>query len=338
VIILKRNVFLVLFFFIIVFGNKLAQAQTNYTDNCLNYLQAQNFKNAIKAGTEAVIWDPNNMYSYTCLGKAYLDTSIFDLALKNFQIAYNHSNSITDLALISNMLGLAYQGKDDLANAEHYYSKSLRLYKLLKNKIGEAAQLNNLGEIYNLKGDSTKALEYFEKALALNESIKNNQENIAVNYNNIAVVYAEKKDFQKAIECLQKSLNINESDGNFLGSAQAMLNLGNIYRQTKNYNDSEKYLESGKIRIEKTGNKFWLARSYEYFGLFYLDKNDSKKAINSFSKAIDIYKQVGDKTDSKKVSKLLSQIYKNENSDNLMDTIKLNLSEFYKNLINCFQQ
>jgi tetratricopeptide (TPR) repeat protein len=321
-----------------VFDNKLAQAQTNYTDKCLNYFQAQDFKNAIKAGKEAVIWEPNNVYSYICLGKAYLGTSDFDLALKNFQIAYNHSNSITDLALISNMLGLAYQGKGDLANAEHYYSDSLRLYKLLNNKIGEAAQLNNLGEIYNLKGNTTKALEYFEKALDLNESINNNQENIAVNYNNIAVVYAEKKDFQKAIEYLQKSLNIYENDGNFLGSAQVMLNLGNIYRQAKNYNDSEKYLESGKIRIEKTGNKFWLARSYEYFGLFYLDKNDTKKAINSFSKALDIYKQIGDKEDSKKVSKLLSQIYKNENSSNLMDTIKLNLSEFYKNLINCFQQ
>jgi len=98
VIILKRNVFLVLFFFIIIFGNKLAQARTNYTDKCLNYLQTQDFKNAIKAGKEAVIWEPNNVYSYICLGKAYLGTSDFSLALKNFTIAYNRSNSMTDLA------------------------------------------------------------------------------------------------------------------------------------------------------------------------------------------------------------------------------------------------
>jgi Tfp pilus assembly protein PilF len=66
-IILKHNVFLVLFFCSIVFGNKLAQAQTNYTDKCLNYLQAQDFKNAIKAGKKAVIWEPNNVYQTTSI-------------------------------------------------------------------------------------------------------------------------------------------------------------------------------------------------------------------------------------------------------------------------------
>ena len=138
-IILKRNVFLVLFFFIIIFGNKLAQARTNYTDKCLNYLQAQNFKNAIKAGKEAVIWEPNNVYSYICLGKAYLGTSGFDLALKNFQIAYNRSNSMTDLALISNMLGLAYQGS---LTVKHFMLFSIK--NCFKNKhFGMQTQIAN---------------------------------------------------------------------------------------------------------------------------------------------------------------------------------------------------
>jgi tetratricopeptide (TPR) repeat protein len=325
----------ILVFSITTIGVLNSKAQSDYMSNCFSQLQIQNYTKAIKYGKEAVIWQSNNIYSFICLGKAYLGVGDTKKAQESFQKAQEIAKSIAELALVSNLLGVTYTYQNNFNAAYLYYTKSLNFYKTLDNKPGIASQLNNIGQIYLVQENFDKAFDYFNQSLDIYKSLNNKIGQASV-YSNLAVLYSDKKEFNKSVDYFNEAIELYESSGDFSSATIAKVNLGNIYRLSGNFSKAEIYLKKGLEALEGSENLYWVGRTYEYLGLLYLNKSDSEKASQYLKKSLDIYKKIHDDIDAKKVSKILYEINNKNSSKSSIQEIKFNINEFFKNVGACF--
>ncbi len=207
------------------------------------------------------------------------------------------ATSKDDLALIYNRLGIIYKSKGNLDNALLYHSRHLSLSREFGDKKGEAIALNNIAIIYEKTGELDKALDYYEQSLRLQRDEKEK----ATTYNNIALIYYKKGDYEKAIRYLKDAIEIGMRAGNYHGVARWMLNLGDTYREAKDFSRAEETLREGLTRILKIGDKYWEAAAYQYFGWLYQDMGNIKLARDYFTKAYELFNSIGAKANAEDV-------------------------------------
>lgn len=242
-------------------------------DACFNFNTAGDYKRAIEAGQLAIKKYPYNADAYYCLGLAYLNVGELKLAYENMKKALSLTNDEEDLMYTYNLIGMILATMGYLDDALLNYSRSLSLARDLGNTHMQAALLSNIAEIYNNKGELDKALSYCEESL----NLTTNEKEKATTYNNIAIIYNEKGDYQKAIKYFHKAIEIDEKYGDYLRVSIDKLNLGNTYRQIKDYENSEKYLAEGLEGVKEVGDKYWEATGYKYLAWLYEDEGDKKK-------------------------------------------------------------
>ncbi len=289
---MKRLLILAVTFALTISVYSFAYAQ-NPLNDCFNYLEAQDYQDAIISCQQAVRLDPNSYTANMLLGKAYYYTGQLDLALNSFKKGAMYATSKQELGAAYNQLGMTYHRKGNLDNALFYFEKSLRLEIELGNKEGESDDLNNIAWIFQKKGELDKALSYYEKSLNLSS-----EKDKAAAYNNIALVYDDKGEYTKAVSYYKKALAIETRYGNYDRSGVIMLNLGNLYTEMVDLNNAYYYLQEG-IKMEKeVGDKNGEATGYKYLGLYYVFKGNKKLAEDYFTKAYTMFKSMGAKSEA----------------------------------------
>jgi tetratricopeptide (TPR) repeat protein len=258
-------------------------------DICWTFINTGDYKKAIEVGQLAVKKYPENSEAYLCLGIAYYNVGELNLALETLTKAESLTSNKEHLMDIYNIIGNALYEVGHLKDALLYYIKSLNLAEDLGNTDMQAIILNNIAGIYKDEGALDKALSYYQESLRL----KKDEKTKAPTYNNIAMIYFQKGDYQKAVECFQKALEINEKYENSHKASIVKLNLGNLYREMKNYENAEKYLLEGLKGVKKAEDKFFEAIGYKYLGWLYEDKGDKKTAKEYLTRAYNLFKSIG---------------------------------------------
>jgi len=203
---------------------------------CFNFHNAGDYRRAIEAGKVAVQKYPNNPVAHYCLGISYRTVGEFKLALEHMKRAESLTSDKEALMYIYNQIGMIYDRMGYLDDALLYFSRSLSLARGLGNKSMQASVLNNIALIYTYKGELDKALGFYEESLRL----KTNEKEKAITYNNIALIYYQKGNYQKAAEYFQKAIEIEERYGDYHRASMGKLNLGDTYREMKDYEKAEK--------------------------------------------------------------------------------------------------
>lgn len=257
-------------------------------DACWNFSKAGDYPRAIASGKRAIKAEPRNPGSFYCLSKAYYSSGELKLALPEMQQAERLATGKEDLMYIYNFMGLILDNMGDKEQALQQYNRSLSLARELSNNDQEATALNNVASIFQDLGQLDQALEYFEKSLELRPDDKN-----AAVYNNIALVYKSKGDTQKAIEYLKKAIAIDERNGDYHAQAKHLLNLGNIYRNMRQYQDAQETLFSGLEKIRKVKDAYWEASAHQYIGWLYNNMGSLPLARKWLKAAIDISTRIG---------------------------------------------
>jgi Flp pilus assembly protein TadD len=281
---------------VLVFG-LVSVANANEIEKCFNYFDSQNYQLALQAGQKAVRIYPRSAEAHKCLGKTYTRLGYFKLSIKELKTAEKLTNNKADLGVIYLCIGFDYNKLGDLNNALLYYDRQLEIYRNLNDEEGESKALNNIGVIYQNQGNYDKALEYYNKSLRLTSD----PSSIANTYNNIATVYFAKGDNNKAVEYLKKAIEFDQKAGNYHGTAVDMLNLGDTYRDLKNFQEAQYYLQKGLLMMQKLGDKYWEAYGYGYFGELYLAQNKKALSKEYFTKAYNLFKAIGDNSDAQGV-------------------------------------
>jgi CHAT domain-containing protein/Tfp pilus assembly protein PilF len=140
-----------------------------------------------------------------------------------------------------NNLGTNYQTFCNFPRAIETFEQQLALSKVLNDSFHLVLALLNLGEVHLLQGDYIKAIEYEQLSLEIVQNLNNGQfqdkvvelEKLALAQ--LAVAYEASGNFQKAIECHKQNLEIAQSLDDRLRAAEALINLGSIYRNQDKY-------------------------------------------------------------------------------------------------------
>ena len=189
-------------------------------------------------------------------------------------------------------LGVIYQTRGDLDHAEEILRKALEIEEKLGRLEGMANWYNDLGMVYRRRGDPDRAEEMLRKALEINEKL-GRLEGMANDYCGLGLVSRTRGDLDRSEEMHRKALEINEKLGRLEGMAANYGNLGVIY-QTRGDLDRSEEMHCKALEIdEKLGRVEGIANAYSDLGTVYEKRGDRAVACDYWTKARDLYAQIG---------------------------------------------
>jgi tetratricopeptide (TPR) repeat protein len=147
-------------------------------------------------------------------------------------------------------LGIIFYSVGDFNKALRYYSETLKIFKEIGYKQGEASALGNIGIIYSDKGDLDKTLKYLKDALKIDREIGYKQGE-ASDLGNIGLIYRAKGDIDEALKYLKDALKIAREIGYKQGEASLLGNIGLIYRAKGDLDEALEYLKDALKILEQ---------------------------------------------------------------------------------------
>jgi len=280
------------------------------TENCFNFVKAQDYARAVQAGKDAIKSSPKSGDAFFCLGVTYSQQGEIDLALSKLLQAERLYTNKNDLEAVYSRLGQVVNRKGDLQQAMSYYSRALGLARDLGDKSGEAASLNNIASIFQDRGELDKALDYYQQALDV-EPLDSKK---ATKYNNIAMVYSARAEYPKAIEYIDKAIALDQRSGDFHSAAIVILNKGAVQTDQGVFDDAEVTLKQGLIGIRKVGDQYWESIALMYFGQLAQARGRTDEAKQSYRDALKIAHSAGAKSAEETIARKLAVLQKDSST------------------------
>ena len=176
-------------------------------------------------------------------GKQQYQTGQFPAALNSWQQAlkiYRVIKNRQGEAWALGSLGFAYRSLGNYAQAIEYSQQTLAIARSIKYPLGEGLAMSNLGAAYLDLGNSAKGIEYTQQYLAIARSIKD-REWEGKALGNLGVVYRFLGNYAQAIEYGQQQLAIAREIKDRLDEGTALGNLGVAYLDLGNYAQAIEY-------------------------------------------------------------------------------------------------
>ena len=172
-----------------------------------------------------------------------------------------------------------------------------------------ARKLSNIDEV---KKNCNEALFYCKEAKILYEKIED-KELIALIYGNISSIYLILENYEKAYENTTKDLNTCLIINNYLGVADAKIELSEIFILKNQYDsalialiDANNILQSNELEL-KTSDKYEFFRN---FGKAYDSLQNYKTALSFYNKAYDVALEINSLLWIENMSNILFKTYK----------------------------
>lgn len=157
-------------------------------------------------------------------------------------------NDSLNLAKAQSYLGYYYQNKFKPDSAFYFYTKALKSFSLLNNKLEEGKMLLSMATIQENVKDYTGSEINSIKAISKLKNLKQFR-SLYLAYNNLGVVYSKLGSFKLAIENHHLAIKYlkKHSSSKFLKS-MSLNNIGKIYEKDREYQKAISFYDKG-IRI-----------------------------------------------------------------------------------------
>ena len=219
------------------------------------------------------------------------------------------------LASVYNLMGSNYLDFGDHEKANTYFLKTIRIEEELGNKRGIASALNNLSLIYVEQENYEKAAEYLEESINTWESLNEAHETL-ISTNNLGVIHRRQGNYHQALnyfwETSKRSILRDEPDS--LSFIIATLNIGNTYRNLKDYNRAKIHLDTALKYFERhslTSHKIF---TYITMGHLYSDRGESEQAILYTKEGLKLAEAEQMREKVKEAHQLLASSYESVNN------------------------
>ena len=246
------------------------------------------------------------------LGSVYQDLGEFNEALlslkKALSIAKIDENE-QRVAYSINNLGTVYMEQGNYPLALEHFKKSLYINEKLGDSLSIAQGLYNMGSIYKAQEYYDKAMRSYEKSLEINERI-NSKKGVSLLLNNIGSIHEQKGDYKSALDHYVNALSTSKQIGTKSDIPNILNNIGGVYLALKDYRTANQYFKEAKKNSIEIENKQALCGSYIGLAKTYADQKEYDNALSNGLKAKEISEKSGFLDYQKKVSEILSKIYK----------------------------
>jgi CHAT domain-containing protein/tetratricopeptide (TPR) repeat protein len=238
--------------------------------------------------------------AYTNLknGEILMASNKFNLAEQSFKVAKvlyeqdgknttdNYSQTISDL-------GLLYQSRGRYTKAKPFDEDAIKLRENSENKGMLIVSMNNNAVLKKETGFYTEAETDFKKALELAKT-QNDQLAKALICNNIAMTYLDMNKLKDAESfmntCITEASSVLKDNSS--NAIKLQINLANIYRFEKKYDDAEKlYLKAIEVKEKKLGAHPDLAHLKKGLAQLYMEMGKNSEVEKLLQSAYDINKR-----------------------------------------------
>jgi predicted ATPase len=176
----------------------------------------------------------------------------------------------------------------DFKNSLRLQQESLRVYTVLRDDKGIAAQLCYVGQQFRLTGNPTEARRYFERSLAACRQL-GDRNAIAMAANNFAEFLTEQGEYAPARCLFEETLAIFRALGNDSSAAWSLNHLADIAFHRKNLPEAHR-LYSEAYDVFRTREDLWgVARSLADLGRLASEQNDPNAAHSFFEQALGVF-------------------------------------------------
>ena len=230
---------------------------------------------------------PADCFLFCFNGYAQSDSLKIDSLQKVLLTQKEDTNRVNTLNDLSFVLWKAYDFSASMQNAK----SSLTLANKLSFKKGKAGALSIIAKTYQSQYNYLEALRYFSEALKINQEL-GDKFNIAYSYDWIAYTHDLMGDYPDAFINFIEALKLYEVIGDTPRIIHTYHLISGTYAFQGNYAEAIKYNLAGLKLSEKTGNKLDVAQSHWNNGEIYLLMGNYSNALNEYSKASNLYKQI----------------------------------------------
>lgn len=224
----------------------------------------------------------------------------------------NVSAQNEDLKTDEYCLKLILKGMEAYNNSEYalsmkYYTEaeSIAIQNQCYMKLCDAK--NGIGAVNERLSNYGEAMKYYNQVVEIATThLKNNGKLLSLVYNNIGVLYSKENDFANALIYFDKSFLLSDDyNKTLLG-----INMSDLYTKAGNPKEAKKYLERIKtLPMQKRIEQMWRTNFAEAL-LVEGNYTEAKKMLEILLKEVD----PKDDIVYSGVSKLLSDLYKNQNN------------------------
>lgn len=189
-------------------------------------------------------------------------------------------------------LGITLGARGDLNGAEKMHRKSLEIAEKLGRPEDIATASGNLGLVFRARGNLDEAEKMLRRSQRIYEKL-GRLEAMSRAYGNLGVISQSRGDLDEAEAMHRKSLEIDEKLGRLEGMAITQGNLGGILQARGDLEEAEKMLRKALTIDEKLGRREGMATQYGNLGLIFAKRGDLDKARLHWTKARDVFAQIG---------------------------------------------
>ncbi|WP_020528999.1 tetratricopeptide repeat protein [Flexithrix dorotheae] len=213
----------------------------------------QDYENAILFASQAIAisnkigFEFGQGLSLYNLGKIYKEKKDLSQGLNYLlqsQIIFEKIKSEKNLAESNYEIGNLYIDWNTFNKSVSYLKSALNLFESLNDEFGKEKSLNALGFAFYQNGDFDKAKEIYEEALVMANNTNNHQQS-AIILDQLSNISKDEKNFEQAIVYLQNKRAIHEQDKDYLSLGITSNNIGYLYRQLGENEESIDYFNRG---------------------------------------------------------------------------------------------
>src|SRR5215213_1201475 len=218
----------------------------------------------------------------------------FPKALDQFKEAEKYfTDDREGQAKIHLFAGYIYGGLGAVEKAVSEFSQSLKLYRAINNKAGEARALCGFGLFHSAKGDQDQAIQFHRDAFNSFHSI-GDRVGEAFALNGIGQAYEKKGQLSVALGNYENALHLFESVGALDFVAGTTFKLAIIHKDLGNHEQALGYYQ-GCVTLSRAGKKVRsLANALSEIAIVYASQGRPNEAANQHRRAQEFYKAIHD--------------------------------------------
>ncbi len=277
-----RHIFILSILFLV---SSCSSSERPFNNECMSKIYQGEFRLSVFEGHNELVKNPKNPAANLCLGIISLINGDYNDSVLFLKNALDNSKDINLMSESESYLCRAFAASGDLNKAKTHCQNAMKY-----NPTGDALAiaLESQGFLQSANSNYQKALYYFNEALKHAKTNFIKSDILALK----GLTYYYLGNIDKAKNILEQAHKLAQKSKNHDANGIALLSLGEIARENKDYKNALTLLSEGYQEALKADDAYWEAMAYAYLGFYYKDINNLILAKAYIQGAIEYLNQI----------------------------------------------
>ncbi len=260
-----------------------------HADACHDALAAFDYPQAGQLAQARLSTLPADPAARMCAARAAYETGHFADALLHLRAVEAQFPQAESRTYAYNWLTVTLRKLGREREAMQYGQAALAWARREASQQNLATALHNLAGLAYTQGDAATAMALYQESIPRNPDLSERSASL----NNLGLILQAQGDRVAAEKWLREAIALNRAHGHFHHLGKHLMNLGNVYREDRKFDDAEALLDEGAALIERAGDQYWQAVAARYRGWLARDRGDWAQAGRWLALAARTYDLAG---------------------------------------------